>query len=108
MDPKKESIAVREGRRLGIPIIATLDTNCDPDVVDFVIPGNDDAIRAIKLFTSKFAEAVLEGKKRFQEKLTAESNKETDVAPEAKAVETDVPESLEIDDSNDKSEAYAD
>ena len=75
--------------------------------IDYVIPGNDDAIRAIKLFTSKFADAVLEGKKRFEEKLAAQSNKETDVVEEAKLVESDVPESLENDDSIDKSEAYA-
>lgn len=72
-----------------------------------MIPGNDDAIRAIKLFTSKFADAVLEGKKRFEEKLAAESNKEADAAVETKPVEADIPESLEIDDSIDKSETYA-
>lgn len=60
IDPRKEHIAVAEARRLGIPIIAIVDTNCDPDEVDYVIPGNDDAIRAVKLLTSKIAEAVLE------------------------------------------------
>jgi small subunit ribosomal protein S2 len=108
VDPSKEHITIHEAKKLRIPIVAIVDTNCNPDNIDFVIPGNDDAIRAIKLFTSKFAEAVLEGKKRFEEKLTAESNKEIEAVPEAKAVETDVPESLEIDDSIDKSEAYAD
>ena len=79
----------------------------DPDNIDYVIPGNDDAIRAIKLFTSKFADAVLEGKKRFEEKLASESNKEIGVMVETQPVESDIPESLEIDDRSDKSEAYA-
>jgi len=62
VDPRKERIAVAEARKLGIPIIAIVDTNCDPDEIDYVIPGNDDAIRAVRLLTSKMAEAVLEGK----------------------------------------------
>ncbi|NLB10784.1 MAG: 30S ribosomal protein S2 [Clostridiaceae bacterium] len=62
VDPKKEHIAVAEARRLGIPIVGIVDTNCDPTEVDFVIPGNDDAIRAIKLITSVMADAVLEGR----------------------------------------------
>ncbi|KYH32136.1 30S ribosomal protein S2 [Moorella mulderi DSM 14980] len=61
IDPRKERIAVAEGRRLGIPIVAIVDTNCDPDEVDYVIPGNDDAIRAVRLLTSKMADAVIEG-----------------------------------------------
>lgn len=60
IDPRKEHIAVAEARRLGIPIVAIVDTNCDPDEVDYVIPGNDDAIRAVKLLTAKMADAVLE------------------------------------------------
>ncbi|CCO09446.1 30S ribosomal protein S2 [Desulfotomaculum varum] len=62
IDPRKERIAVAEARKLGIPIVAIVDTNCDPDEVDYVIPGNDDAIRAVKLLTAKIADAVLEGK----------------------------------------------
>jgi small subunit ribosomal protein S2 len=62
IDLKKEHIAVAEGRRLGIPIVAIVDTNCDPDVVDYVIPGNDDAIRAIKLISNKIADAVIEAR----------------------------------------------
>lgn len=62
VDPRKERIAIAEARKLGIPIIAIVDTNCDPDEVDYVIPGNDDAIRAFKLITSKIADAVLEGR----------------------------------------------
>jgi small subunit ribosomal protein S2 len=61
IDPRKERIAVAEARKLGIPIIGIVDTNCDPDEIDVVIPGNDDAIRAVKLLTSKMADAVIEG-----------------------------------------------
>lgn len=62
IDPRKEKIAVAEARKLGIPIVAIVDTNCDPDEIDYIIPGNDDAIRAVRLLTSKMADAVLEGK----------------------------------------------
>ena len=62
IDPKKERIAVQEARRLGIPVIAVVDTNCDPDEIDFPIPGNDDAIRAIRLITSRLADAIIEGR----------------------------------------------
>ena len=62
VDPRKENIAVLEARKLNIPIVATVDTNCDPDEVDYVIPGNDDAIRAVKLLTSVIGDAVLEAK----------------------------------------------
>jgi small subunit ribosomal protein S2 len=61
VDSNKEQIAVREARKLGIPVVAVVDTNCDPSEVDYVIPGNDDALRAIRLFTSKIAESVVEG-----------------------------------------------
>ncbi len=61
VDPRKERIAVAEAKRLNIPIVAIVDTNCDPDEIDYVIPGNDDAIRAVKLLTSKMADAVIEG-----------------------------------------------
>jgi len=61
IDPKKESIAVSEGRKLGIPVVAVVDTNCDPDEIDYIIPGNDDAIRAIRLFVASMADAALEG-----------------------------------------------
>ncbi len=62
VDPRKERIAVAEAKKLGIPIIAIVDTNCDPDEIDYVIPGNDDAIRAVKLIAGAMADAVLEGK----------------------------------------------
>jgi small subunit ribosomal protein S2 len=62
VDPRKEKIAVAEAHKLNIPVVAIVDTNCDPDEIDYVIPGNDDAIRAVKLISSKIADAVLEGK----------------------------------------------
>ena len=78
VDLHKEEIAVREARKLGIPVVAVVDTNCDPDMVDYVIPGNDDALRAIRLFTSRLSDAILEGRqvvldRQFEaEKLAAE------------------------------------
>lgn len=69
VDPKKEHLAVAEARRLGIPIIAIVDTNCDPEEVDHVIPGNDDAIRAIKLITAAMSSAVLEGRQGVQDRM---------------------------------------
>ena len=80
VDPKKEQNAVDEARKLGIPVIGIVDTNCDPDVIDYVIPGNDDAIRAIKLIASILADAVLEGKQGEQFTDSSEEN-----APEADA-----------------------
>lgn len=65
VDPRKERIAVLEARKLKIPVVSIIDTNCDPDEVDYAIPGNDDAIRAVRLFTSKIADAVLEGSRAF-------------------------------------------
>ena len=62
IDSNKEAIAVEEARKLGIPVVAVVDTNCDPDKVDYVIPGNDDALRAIRLFTNKISDAVVEGR----------------------------------------------
>src|SRR5712672_2645724 len=62
VDSNKDGIAVQEARKLGIPVVAVVDTNCDPDAVDYVIPGNDDALRAIRLFTNKVADAVIEGR----------------------------------------------
>ncbi|MEW6181978.1 MAG: 30S ribosomal protein S2 [Bacillota bacterium] len=62
VDPRKERIAVAEARKIGIPVVAIVDTNCDPDEIDYVIPGNDDAIRAVRLITSKMADAVIEGR----------------------------------------------
>ena len=76
IDPKKERIGIAEARKLSIPIVAVVDTNCDPDEVDYVIPGNDDAIRAIKLLTSKIANAIIEGR----EVLTKAAQQEAEAA----------------------------
>lgn len=80
VDPRKERIAVQEAKILGIPVVAIVDTNCDPDEVDFVIPGNDDAIRAVKLLTATIADAVLEGKQGVQ--MADEEVEEDDVTDE--------------------------
>jgi len=87
VDPRKEKIAVAEARKLDIPVIAIVDTNCDPDEIDFLIPGNDDAIRAVKLITSVMADAVLEGKQ------ISEAPEEPEIAEEKEpAVQTEVSE----------------
>jgi len=96
IDPKKEAIAVQEARRLGIPVVDVVDTNCDPDGIDYIIPGNDDAIRAIRLFASSMADACAEGEtQRASARQSAAEGKDTEVvvaekrtetAPEAKAV----------------------
>ena len=80
VDPKKEKNAVDEARKLGIPVVAIVDTNCDPDEVDYVIPGNDDAIRAIKLIASTLADAIIEGKQG--EQLTDSSENAEEAAAE--------------------------
>jgi small subunit ribosomal protein S2 len=93
IDSSKEEIAVREARKLGIPVVAVVDTNCDPDLVDYVIPGNDDALRAIRLFTSRIADAVIEGRQAAEqrqleaEKLAAEkAAEELEAARQAAAI----------------------
>ncbi len=90
VDPKRERIAVREARKLGIPVVGIGDTNCDPDELDFIIPGNDDAIRAIRLVCSKIANACIEGHNLAEERLRAEAalDKETEGAAEERAVES--------------------
>jgi small subunit ribosomal protein S2 len=115
VDPKKERNAILESRKLGIPIVAIVDTNCDPDEVDYVIPGNDDAIRAIKLISSKIAEAVIEAKQgemgsaaieetAEEEEAPAEEAavKEAEEAPADEAAETsnEEPASAEVSDEN--------
>lgn len=72
VDPKREEIAVREANKLDIPVVAIVDTNCDPDPIDYIIPGNDDAIRAIRLLASKIADAVLEGRELYRERLQSQ------------------------------------
>jgi small subunit ribosomal protein S2 len=81
VDPRKEKIAVAEAKKLGIPVVAIVDTNCDPDDVDFVIPGNDDAIRAVKLIAATIADAIIEG--RQGETPVEEAEKVEEVAEEA-------------------------
>lgn len=86
IDPHREEIAVKECRKLGIPIVAVTDTNCDPDLIDYIIPGNDDAIRAIKLFVTAFSEACIEGdamRKDGKNKDVEDELKKADATPEA-------------------------
>ena len=90
IDPKNEAIAVREGKRLGIPIVAIVDTNCDPDDIDYIIPGNDDAIRAIRLITSRIANACTEGKERLIERRQAEADKEVEETADASVAGVDL------------------
>ncbi|MBI5234504.1 MAG: 30S ribosomal protein S2 [Deltaproteobacteria bacterium] len=80
IDTKKEAIAVQEARRLGVPLVGIVDTNCDPEEVDYAIPGNDDAIRAIKLFASAIADACIDGRKLYEEGLQAASDKAAEKA----------------------------
>ena len=82
VDPKKEEIAVKEANKLGIPVVSAVDTNCDPDVIDYKIPGNDDAIRAIRLFCTAVADAVLEGKALHEERLRAQGAEEDEAESE--------------------------
>ncbi|HLK51629.1 MAG TPA: 30S ribosomal protein S2 [Bryobacteraceae bacterium] len=87
IDSNKEAIAVKEARRLGIPVVAIVDTNCDPDEVDWVIPGNDDALRAIRLFASKIADAVVEGRSLATEAEFAADKIITDETPAGEGME---------------------
>ena len=102
VDPKKEKIAVKEAHILGIPVIGIVDTNCDPDELDFPIPGNDDAIRAVKLITETIANAVLEGKQGTQnvveddeENMDTEENVPSEEVNIEEALDTDVPQAEE-------------
>jgi small subunit ribosomal protein S2 len=85
IDPKNEEIAIQEANKLGIPVVAIVDTNCDPDPIDYVIPGNDDAIRAIRLLSSKMADAVNEGAQARNAALQAEKEGDAEAAEEAPA-----------------------
>ena len=87
VDIKKEEIAVKEARHLGIPIVGLVDTNCDPDMVDYVIPGNDDAIRAVRLIAAAMANAICEGKGMKPEYLGGEEVAEETATEEAEATE---------------------
>jgi small subunit ribosomal protein S2 len=99
IDSNKEQIAVREARKLGIPVVAVVDTNCDPSEVDYVIPGNDDALRAIRLFTSKISESIAEGAQLMTDKQVADMQAAADAAQastEAPAEEAAVDASEDI------------
>ncbi|MDD2848776.1 MAG: 30S ribosomal protein S2 [Desulfuromonadaceae bacterium] len=85
IDPKNEEIAVQEANKLGIPVVAVVDTNCDPDPIDYVIPGNDDAIRAIRLLSAKMADAILEGVQSRKAALQKDTEGADDYAPEEAA-----------------------
>jgi len=87
VDPNQEEIAVKEARKLGIPVVAVIDTNCDPDMVDCKVPGNDDAIRAIRLFCVAIADAVIEGKSLYEQSLVRD--KESEKVAETAAVVAD-------------------
>ena len=92
IDTIKEDIAVKEAKKLGIPVVAVVDTNCDPDLVSYRIPGNDDAIRAIRLFCSEMADAVLEGKALYEEKMKGEGVEQApEEAPSSEAPPTEGP-----------------
>ena len=91
VDPKKEHIAILEAKKLGIPVIGLVDTNCNPEEVDYVIPGNDDAIRAVKLITDVMANAIIEGKQGE----SFDTEEATDVAEVANAESSEEPTSIE-------------
>ncbi len=92
VDPKKEHIAIREARKLGIPVVAIADTNCDPDEIDYIIPGNDDAIRAIRLICSKISDACIAGHAIAEERLKAEAEAQAAREKESDVDETSVQE----------------
>jgi small subunit ribosomal protein S2 len=100
IDSNKEQIAVREARKLGIPVVAVVDTNCDPSEVDYVIPGNDDALRAIRLFTSKISESIAEGAQLMTDKQVAEMQAGTEEAQAAEAGASDYSEEAAAVDPN--------
>jgi len=87
IDPKNEEIAVQEANKLGIPVVAVVDTNCDPDPIDYVIPGNDDAIRAIRLLSAKMADAIIEGVQARKAALQKDTEVSEEYAPEEVAAE---------------------
>jgi len=102
IDSNKEQIAVREARKLGIPVVAVVDTNCDPTEVDYVIPGNDDALRAIRLFTSKISDSIAEGAQLMTDKQVADLQAASDAAQAAEAAAGEVhAEEAAVDGSED-------
>jgi small subunit ribosomal protein S2 len=110
VDPKKENIAVKEARKLGICTVAIVDSNCDPDEIDYVIPGNDDAIRAIRLFASKIADACVEGRAMYETSLREDSapeDKGFSTSGEDELGSTELPAASEVNDHDVGSEENA-
>jgi len=113
VDPKKENIAVKEARKLAIPVVAIVDTNCDPDEIDLVIPGNDDAIRAIRLFAAKIADACMDGRDAYEASLkedvgeaeVAMAEAPAEVQPVEEPEEEAAPEEAESQEAKAKPEA---
>src|SRR5690606_13067341 len=100
-DPRREANAVAEARRLGIPVIAMVDTNCDPDLIDYVIPANDDAIRSVRLITSRIADAVIEGRTQLETEMADQPGVDEEADVEAAyAIEDD-----DLDEDEDEVEA---
>ena len=95
IDTEKEELAVREAKRLGIPIVAVVDTNCDPEGIDYPIPGNDDALRAVRLFVSKIADAIIEGRQMMKE--MAPEVAETAPAEAAVSAQAETPAVSEVE-----------
>jgi len=100
VDPKKERIAVREARKIGIPSIGIVDTNCNPEELDYIIPGNDDAIRAIQLFATKIADAAIEGKKIYEKQLQTERAKEE----KGKTEHVELPKEMQVEEVVERTE----
>lgn len=107
VDPRKEKIAVKEARTLGIPVVGIVDTNCDPEEIDYVIPGNDDAIRSIRLIASKMADAIIEGRQgeSFDESAATEDSQEPEVAEAVEADEDEVEDMVEAEEAVEEAEA---
>lgn len=103
VDPRKERIAILEAKKLGIPIVAIVDTNCDPDEVDYVIPGNDDAIRAVKLIAAKMADAVIEARQGEQmESYDNDNNAATDDEDNINLDDVNIDEDIEVEVNEDE------
>ena len=100
VDPKKERIAVREARKIGIPSIGIVDTNCNPEELDYIIPGNDDAIRAIQLFATKIADATIEGKQIYEKQLQTERAKEE----KGKTEKVEPPKEMQVEETAERTE----
>ncbi|HEU5425217.1 MAG TPA: 30S ribosomal protein S2 [Nitrolancea sp.] len=105
VDPKREAIAVAEARRLGIPVIAMVDTNCDPDLVDYVIPANDDAIRSVRLIASRLADAAIEGRTRLESAFSGEPGVDENAMSSYDLDEEYTPDEDEDEDSDSQSAA---